>query len=382
MKMYPTQDMQTQDSLLDSIEQAMDERAQIGRANEVRHGSVAQVANATPPMSEAFRRTLRARILAEGTKKGRGGMRSQDRAQPVNLWRLALVILTPIVIVALVLTYARTRMLGWNDAPVGRPSSGGRLTTEDFEALAKALNSAPAPRTVVVYPDRASPIAERVRHETVRLVLGEDTTPAAIRGVLGMILPSSGLVDLVMANAEDDDATGHVRAVIEQTLYRLYRPSGQAATEVYGALEHSTFLVGPSILALEPIGAVFEGGIELVAGGVLDDLQPGTPLRMAFDWRIREPMSDSLVTFVHLLRDDVELVAQRDAVPGNGLFPVEDWRPGEVVRDQFALLLPPTLPAGEYEIRVGIYDSTTTMRHSLTEPQGGTYVVIQQLGVR
>ena len=102
---------------------------------------------------------------------------------------------------------------------------------------------------------------------------------------------------------------------------------------------------------------------------------------MAFDWRIQEPVSDSLVMFVHL-GDDVELVAQRDAVPGNGLFPVEDWRPGELVRDQFALLLPPTLPAGEYEIRVGIYDSTTSMRHSLIEPEGGTYVVVRQMSVR
>jgi hypothetical protein len=104
-------------------------------------------------------------------------------------------------------------------------------------------------------------------------------------------------------------------------------------------------------------------------------------LRMAFDWRIQEPVSGSLVTFVHLIREDVELIAQRDAIPGNGLFPVQDWQPGEVVRDQFALLLPPTLPAGEYEVRVGIYDAETGMRRSLTEPEGETYAVIQQLVV-
>jgi hypothetical protein len=381
MNVYPNRDTQTQDSLLDNIEQAIHEKAQTGRANEAHHGLVAQVANATPAVNEAFRRTLRARILAEGTKKGRRTMTSRDRARPVNLWRFALVTLMAILIVTLALTYTRTQVVEWNDVPVGRPRSGGRLTTEDFDALAEALNSAPAPRTVVVYPDRASPVAERVRHKTVPLVLGEDTTPTAIRGALGMILPPSGFVDLVMAGAEANDTTRQVRAVMEQTLYRLYRPSGQADTEAYGALERSTFLVGPTDMALEPIGAVFEGGIELVAGGVLDDLQPGIPLRMAFDWRIQEPVSDSLVMFVHL-GDDVELVAQRDAVPGNGIFPVEDWKPGELVRDQFALLLPPTLPAGEYEIRVGIYDSTTLMRYSLIEPEGGTYVVVRQMSVR
>jgi hypothetical protein len=381
MNVYPNRDMQTQDSMLDSIEQAIDEKAQTGRANEAHYGLLAQVANATPPINEAFRRTLRARILAERTTTGRRGTTDQTRAQPVTLWRFALVTLTAILIVTLVFTYTHTQMVERNDVPTGRPGDGGRLTTEDFNALAEALNSAPAPRTVLVYPDHAPPIAERVRHKTVPLVLGEDTTPAAIRGALGMILPPSGFVDLVMVGTETSDTTSQVRAAMEQALYRLYRPSGQADTEAYGALERSTFLVGPTDVALEPIGAVFEGGIELVAGGVLDDPQPGIPLRMAFDWRVQEPVSDPLVMFVHL-RDGAELIAQRDAVPGNGLFPVEDWRPGELVRDQFALLLPPTLPAGEHEIQVGIYDSTTSRRHSLIEPQGGTYVVVQQLSVR
>jgi hypothetical protein len=86
--------------------------------------------------------------------------------------------------------------------------------------------------------------------------------------------------------------------------------------------------------------------------------------------------------FVHFVRDGAELVAQRDAVPGNGLFPIEGWKPGELVRDQFALLLPSTLPAGEYEVQVGIYDATTFMRRSLIEPESGTIVVVQQLDVR
>jgi hypothetical protein len=82
--------------------------------------------------------------------------------------------------------------------------------------------------------------------------------------------------------------------------------------------------------------------------------------------------------FVHVQRGDFELIAQRDAVPGNGLFPVEKWAPGELVRDQFALLLPHELPDGEYEIRVGIYDAETQMRYGLVGPGAGTYVVVQE----
>ena len=383
MNVYTSRD----DSLLWGIEQAIHEKVQTGRADEGRHGLVAQVANATPPMNEAFRRTLRARILAKETKKGRQSVVSQDRSQAFNPWRFALwsvtlATLTAILVVTLAFTYTYTRQIEWKDILAGRSGSGEQLVTEDLDALAEVINSAPVPRTVVVYPDRASAIEERVRHRTVPLVLGKDTTPAAIRSALGMILPSSGFVDLVMVDAKDDETTSQVRTAVEQALYRLYGPMGQADTDRFGALERSTFLAGPTDVTLEPIGAVFEGGIELVAGGVLDELQPGVPLRMAFDWRVEGPGKNSLVTFVHLIRDDVTLVAQRDAGPGDGLFPVESWAPGELVRDQFALLLPPTLLAGEYEIQVGVYDATTSLRHSLVESESGTYVVVQQLDIR
>jgi hypothetical protein len=378
MSEYPNRGTEAQEGLLESIEQAIHERAQTGRASVVRHGLVAQVANATPPMNEALRRTLWARIVAEGTEKGRPERTSHNRAQPVKAGRFALVTLTAILLVALALTLTRTQIIEWNSVLFGRSGAGERPSAEDFDALAEAINGSPAPRTVVTYSKRASPIAGRVRYETEPLSLGEDATPAAIQGAIDTILPPHGYVDLVMPAVQESDTARHVRAAMERALYHLYQPSGQVATEVYGALERNTYLVGPEDVVLGPIGARFEGGIELVAGSVLDEPQAGMHLRVAFNWRVQEPVSESPVVFVHLMRGDYEVVAQRDAVPGNGLFPVEEWRPGELVRDQFALLLPPDLAAGEYEMRVGMYDATTQMRYSLTEPGEGTYVVVQK----
>jgi hypothetical protein len=87
------------------------------------------------------------------------------------------------------------------------------------------------------------------------------------------------------------------------------------------------------------------------------------------------------VVFAHLICDGGRVIAQRDAVPGNGLFPVEGWEPGKLVRDQFALLLPAELPAGEYEIQVGIYNDTSGQRYSVTGPEGGPYVVVKRYTV-
>jgi hypothetical protein len=222
----------------------------------------------------------------------------------------------------------------------------------------------------------------------VPIVLGKNRSPAAIAKALDGTLPSSGYVDLVMAAAEDNETTLHVRAALEQRLYRLYRPTGQVERTTYGALEHTVFVAGPRGAALEPIGAAFEGGIELVAGGVLDASQAGapqsampqpeSPLRVAFEWRVPEATDAPPTMYVHLLRDGVELIAQRDGVLGKGLSRATEWKPGEVVRDRFALLLPPSLPAGAYELRVGLYDASTQRRYTLVAPEGVTFVVIQR----
>jgi hypothetical protein len=80
--------------------------------------------------------------------------------------------------------------------------------------------------------------------------------------------------------------------------------------------------------------------------------------------------------FAHLIQNKDRLVAQRDAVPGNGLFPVESWETGAVMRDQFALQLPAELPAGEYEIQVGIYSATSGQRYRLVEPGNDPHVIV------
>jgi len=183
-----------------------------------------------------------------------------------------------------------------------------------------------------------------------------------------------------MVNQEATDAERPVRIALEQQLYRLYRP-GETGTETFGTLERNQYVVGPEDVTLEPIGAVFENGVELVAAGILDDLQPREPLRLAFDWRVMEPVDDSVMVFAHLICDGGRLVAQRDAVPGNGLFPVEGWEPGELVRDQFALQLPAELPAGECEVQVGIYNPTSGQRYRVTQPQGEWYVVVKRFAL-
>jgi hypothetical protein len=367
---------------LDSIERAITEKKQAGYADEVRYGFTAQLANATPPVSATFEQALRARVLAElteNTQEERRQMTISDRLTTINFRRLSLVgaLASAAILAVAIALFPRVRVWQPEGAPE-RPMEEVTLPLDprDINALADQLNREPALGIVLVFPgDYAGTLAEQVRHEVVPLTLNGAVAIPAIHAALGAALPSSGLVDMVMVSQEASDVERSVRIALEERLYRLYRPGG-AAAETFGTLERVQYVVGSEDVALKPIGTTFENGVELVAVGILDDAQPGEPLRLAFDWRVMEPVDDPVVVFAHLVYGGGQIVAQRDAVPGNGLFPIEDWEPGELVRDQFALLLPPELPAGAYEVQVGIYNPTSGQRYIVTGPAGGPFLAV------
>jgi hypothetical protein len=375
--------MVTSNGFLDRVDRAIIEKEQAGYADEARHGFLARLANATPPVNEPFQQALRARVLAELTENRQetgGKMTTMDRLTTIGLRRLSLI---GALAIAAILALA---MAVFPHARVWQPEGSGEeviveLAPGDVGALVDRLNEEPASGTVLVFPGAyAETLAGHIRREVVPLTLNGAVALPAIHAALGAALPPSGLVDMIMVNQGATDLERSVRIVLEEQLYRLYRPGG-AEPETFGALERVQYVVGPEDAALDPIGVVFENGVELVAAGVLDEARPGEPVRLALDWRVMEPVGDSVVVFVHLVYGGGQLVAQRDAVPGNGLFPVEDWEPGELVRDQFALLLPPELPAGVYEIQVGIYDLTSGQRFVVTGPEGGPFLAVGELTV-
>ena len=49
-------------------------------------------------------------------------------------------------------------------------------------------------------------------------------------------------------------------------------------------------------------------------------------------------------------------MAQRDSEPGGGLSATDAWMPGDLQRDNHALLIPHGVPAGDYRLIAGLYD--------------------------
>jgi len=52
-----------------------------------------------------------------------------------------------------------------------------------------------------------------------------------------------------------------------------------------------------------------------------------------------------------------QIVAQQDQRPFKGRWPTPAWQPGQIYADSYEIALPETLPAGDYTIRLGLYDT-------------------------
>ncbi len=77
-------------------------------------------------------------------------------------------------------------------------------------------------------------------------------------------------------------------------------------------------------------------------------------------WRATEKPGKDWTVFTHLLGpakpDGSAVWAGQDAQPGQGSVPTTTWAPGELILDEYQLLLPADAPPGEYAIEVGLYD--------------------------
>ena len=63
-----------------------------------------------------------------------------------------------------------------------------------------------------------------------------------------------------------------------------------------------------------------------------------------------------------------EVVAIGDTKPSYGHYPFSHWQAGEVVIDPHWVMLPANLSAGTYQVRIGVYDTTTGQRRAIEDP--------------
>jgi hypothetical protein len=86
-------------------------------------------------------------------------------------------------------------------------------------------------------------------------------------------------------------------------------------------------------------------------------------------WQAEQPDDIDYTVFAHLLNAAGQMVAGQDSQPAGGRYPTGIWEPGEVVPDERSFATR-DLPAGTYQLEVGMYVVATGERLPVTLPDG------------
>jgi hypothetical protein len=113
-------------------------------------------------------------------------------------------------------------------------------------------------------------------------------------------------------------------------------------------------VTGPPQYAL---GTMLNGSLTLV-GYDLDPSEPvpGEELQVSLYWRVEQYPSQDYHTYVHLLNDEGQAIAQSDHRPGLDYYPSSLWEPGETLLDVHVLVIPVETQAGVVTLVAGAYE--------------------------
>jgi 4-amino-4-deoxy-L-arabinose transferase-like glycosyltransferase len=126
----------------------------------------------------------------------------------------------------------------------------------------------------------------------------------------------------------------------------------------------------PSVEALDvghPLGADLGGKIRLLGYNIESGFQPGDNIHLTLFWQCLQEMEQSYTVFIHLVDAGDNTIAQKDNPPVDGFYSTIKWEMGEIVRDQYDLVIPPNVSSGEYQPKVGIYLAETGERLNVLE---------------
>jgi len=105
-------------------------------------------------------------------------------------------------------------------------------------------------------------------------------------------------------------------------------------------------------------------------GLAAQEIEAGGALRLTLHWQALAEMERRYTVFVHLLDSDNRIVSQMDGEPLGGTHPTTEWQFGEIVRDNYGLLIAPDTPPGEYLLEVGMYYLPTLERLPVLDASG------------
>jgi 4-amino-4-deoxy-L-arabinose transferase-like glycosyltransferase len=117
--------------------------------------------------------------------------------------------------------------------------------------------------------------------------------------------------------------------------------------------------------------------------------EPGQKVFLQLWWRADAPPAADWTVFTHVLgppKPGGSMVwAGLDGQPGQGSAPTRTWAAGDLILDEYQIQLPAEMPAGEYQIEVGMYDpkgQAGGTRLEMLQPVDQNHVILGTIQVR
>jgi len=136
--------------------------------------------------------------------------------------------------------------------------------------------------------------------------------------------------------------------------------SSEMGHHQFGSIGLALYAAPERLLPTEPVQylcAATLGDNVALLGYQLDEtaLSPGGHLKLTLFWQALASMTDDYTVFTHLIDKQGIIWEQKDNPPVDGLYPTSRWEEGEIMRDQYNLVISPDTPPGKYQIEVGMY---------------------------
>ena len=112
------------------------------------------------------------------------------------------------------------------------------------------------------------------------------------------------------------------------------------------------------------------GKVQLLGYNIKSSFRPGDGIHLTLFWRASQEMEKDYAVFTHLIDSGGKIWGQKDNPPVDGFYPTSQWEEGDIVRDQYDLVISPDAPPGEYWIEVGVYLAETGERLEVYGEEG------------
>ncbi|MFB0546539.1 MAG: hypothetical protein ACETWB_06480, partial [Anaerolineae bacterium] len=101
-----------------------------------------------------------------------------------------------------------------------------------------------------------------------------------------------------------------------------------------------------------------------------EEVRAGDILQLTLFWEALAPFEERCAVFIHVLDEEDHIVGQRDTEPGGGATVTTVWQVGQVLVDNYGVLIRPGTPPGRYRIEVGMYSLDSGRRLLVSQGEG------------